>query len=317
MTDIITRASGPTVPDTYVVSADQDTIIGDGTTYNPLRAGPGGSSSTFTAAYRGGSAVPGTPVFISFVSEPGGITTVQLTVVNPASPLTSNFNAFAAVHGVVSAVNDDGTVQVQTSGLLTLTTDQWDQVTEGSGGLVMGETYYASRSITSTAFLSDDPDTTPGTFTTRVGVALTSQILLIDPSAPVQNLGDLIVFATFAGQPLNAGSAVIVSSANHVAAATSDVSVTAAQAIGVIAAFDVNGQPIVQIGGVVTLTTAEWDAITDTSPGMVPGDAYYVDTSANPGHLTASAPTTGAKVQLGVGLSSTQMVIAPYLQRLS
>ena len=292
----------------------------DGATGPTGPTGPTGAAAddgTFLASFRGGGAAPGIPVFISFVSVPGGITTVQASNVSPVPPAQANFSAFASVFGVVSAVNLDGTVRVATGSRVTLTVAQWNAMTGDLGGLTMGDTYFASNgSHLSAPFLTSVADPSPGSFTTRVGVALSATTMLVAPSTPVQNLGDQIVFAQFSGGALIIGSAVFVFSDNLVAAATSDVSATDAQAIGVIAAFDVNSQPIVQIAGTVTLTTAEWDAVTDTVPGMQAGTAYFVDTSANPGHLTANAPLAGAKVQVGVGFSTTQMVIAPFLQRL-
>lgn len=38
MTDTLVRNAGPTIPDVYMVTADQETILGNGTTENPLRA---------------------------------------------------------------------------------------------------------------------------------------------------------------------------------------------------------------------------------------------------------------------------------------
>ncbi len=343
MSEVRTLAGGPPVASPTLVQADQRTILGDGSHERPLHAGESGGvvtdgvtilgngtagdplhagvvDGTFRASFRGGSvaAAPGIPVFASFVSQPGGITTVQPTDVSPAAPSTTDFSAFASVFGVVASVNLDGTVQVSSGGLLTLTAAQWDDLTGGSGGLTRGKTYFAARSASSLDFLATAPDPTPGSFTTRVGVALSAETMLVAPSVPVQNLGDLIVFARFAASPLILGSAVIVSSNDHVSAATSDVSVSGAQAIGIIAALDVNAQPIVQVAGVVTLTTAEWDAVTDTVPGMSAGTGYFVDTNANPGHLTSIAPVAGSKVQVGVGLSTTQLVLsAPFSQRLS
>jgi len=42
MTDVITRNGGPVVPVEELTSADQDTILGDGTAFNPLHTSGGG-----------------------------------------------------------------------------------------------------------------------------------------------------------------------------------------------------------------------------------------------------------------------------------
>jgi len=340
MTEVRTIAGGPPVPSLTLVQADQQTIVGDGSHEHPLHAGASGgvvtdgvtilgngtagnplrassSDGTYRAAFRGGSvtAAPGIPVFISFVDEavlPGEVTTVQPVAVAASSNGNGVAEAFATVAGVVSLVNGDGSVQVFGGGLLTLTTAQWDVVTGGVGGLVLGHTYYPS--VTVDGGITDVAPSGPGQFLTKIGTATSATTMLVEPARPVQNLADLIVFAAFAASPLALGSAVIVTSDNHVNAAVSNSTVAAGQAIGIIAAFDINGDPIVQVAGVVTLTTGQWAAITNTG-GMVAGTAYYVDTTA--GHLTSVVPVTGNKAQIGVGLSTTKLVIsAPFLDHL-
>jgi hypothetical protein len=284
------------------VTADGTTILGNGTTGSPLRAGPG--RGTFRAAFRGGSAVavPGQPVFVGSASAPGGITTVQ-----PAS--ATNGLGGSQVDGVVSAVNGDGTVQIQTSGVLTLTTAQWDAITGGSGGLALGTTYYLdvfpSSGITGTA------PATPAVFVSQVGVGLSATTMLVQLGEARQNLGDLTFLAKFGGVPL-LGSAVRVDGNDHVVEATSSISLAASQCVGIVVALDVvNGtRAVVQIAGKAVLTTAQWDAITDTAPGMVAGTAYYVDTAANPGHLTAIKPAVGAASQVGIGLDATTLLLS-------
>ena len=44
MTDTTTRKGGPTIQSEVLVTADQTTIVGDGSQANPLRAGPGSST---------------------------------------------------------------------------------------------------------------------------------------------------------------------------------------------------------------------------------------------------------------------------------
>lgn len=321
MTEIRTISGGPPIPSPTLVQADQLTILGDGSHERPLHVTSEPSSGvTFRAAFRTGSTAPGTgiPVFISFVQQAGGITTVQVSNARNESPFFSTFDSFASAWGVVKSVNGDGTVQVMQNGLLTLSTGRWDALTGLSGGLSQGSAYYVSTDISGGILITPTPSKAPGDFVTRIGVGVNSTTMLVEPSPPVQNLKDQIVFVAFAGQPLIIGTTVYVTSNNHVQAASSDISVTVAQAIGIIAAFDINSAPIVQIAGVITLTTAQWDAVTDTSPGVQPGTAYYVDTNANVGHLTATPPVTGARVQVCVGLNATQMVLStPYLQRLT
>ena len=51
---------------------------------------------------------------------------------------------------------------------------------------------------------------------------------------------------------------------------------------------------------------------------MVAGQAYYVDINARAGNLTATKPVAGAVTQVGVGLSTTELILnAPFPLRLS
>lgn len=84
----------------------------------------------------------------------------------------------------------------------------------------------------------------------------------------------------------------------------------AVQCLGLAIAGAANGADVkVQYDGVLTLTTAQWDAIAGTSGGLAGGIIYYVSQSTA-GDLTSTAPTTGQhSIQVGVGLNSTQMFL--------
>jgi len=66
----------------------------------------------------------------------------------------------------------------------------------------------------------------------------------------------------------------------------------------------------VQSDGVLTATTAQWDAVTGATGGLVFGTLYYLD-PATAGKITATAPSTaGQYVQpLGRALSTTDLEI--------
>jgi len=70
------------------------------------------------------------------------------------------------------------------------------------------------------------------------------------------------------------------------------------------------GSATIQSDGVVTLSTGQWDAVAGTTGGLAFGTVYYLS-AATAGLLTATAPsTTGQQwVQVGIGLSTTQMKI--------
>lgn len=73
-------------------------------------------------------------------------------------------------------------------------------------------------------------------------------------------------------------------------------------------AFGASGQLI--NSGVMTATTAQWDAVTGGTGGLVFNTTYYLD-ATTVGKLTPTAPSaTGQSVvQVGVALSTTDMEI--------
>jgi len=284
------------------VVTDGTSILGNGTEGNPLRSGL--NEGTFKAAFRGGSlaAALGQPVFVGAISAPGGITTVQ-----PAA--ATNDLEGSQVNGLVASINADGTVQIQTSGPLTLTTAQWDALTGESGGLVLGLPYYLAL-FPNFAKITETAPSSPGVFVCQIGVGLSPTTMLVAPTTAQQRLGDLTFLAAFSAVPL-LGAAVRVDGPDHVGEATSDVSLEASQAVGLVVGFDItNGnRAVVQFAGKVELTPAQWAAITDTG-GLIAGIPYYVDTSSHPGRLTAVKPSTGAASQVGISLNTATLLLS-------
>lgn len=331
MTDVVRRAGGATLDAGSLVTADQASILGDGSRDNPLRAGAiaadqstilgsgtrgdplraGLAGGSFRARFRGGSIVPapGIPVFSSLVASPGELM-VQPTDIRAADPALTSARLFASTLGVVAGVREDGSVDVQSAGFLTLPVAQWDLIAGGTLGLTPGLAYYAAKFPR--VGLTTSPSTDPGDFVTRVGTALSPTTLLLTPSAPVQNLADSIVFAGFTGAELLLGQAVFVDAAEHVDLAVNNVSLAHGQVLGVVAAIDVGGRPIVQFAGRVTLSPERWQAVTDTVGGLLPGFAYFVDSNLRPGRLTGSMPTAAPVVvaQVGVAFSTTDLILS-------
>lgn len=62
--------------------------------------------------------------------------------------------------------------------------------------------------------------------------------------------------------------------------------------------------------GIVTATTAEWDAVTGGAGGLTAGTLYFLD-AVTAGRLTSAAPSTPGQVvtQCGRALNTTQMVL--------
>jgi hypothetical protein len=261
-------------------------------------------------------------VFVSAVSVPGGITTVS-----PSSATEAVFGS--TVDGLIVSVNIDGTVQVQSSGILILTTPEWDAVTGLSGGLVISRTYLlrvlpaAGLLIDSTTLIPEEEFNLPAIQVTRVGVALSATAMLVDPAPPVQHLGTVtrIVSTTSIGQvPLGSLSPPHTIDSNSALLASNEFPGLLAglnQVCGLLVAYVVNGDQfaVVQFGGVVFLDTGRWSIITGTFGGLTAGTPYYLDTGVapgSPGHLTSVKPTTAPHtiVQVGVGISTLEMLLS-------
>jgi hypothetical protein len=156
MTDIAKKIGSGGLPPSNVLAAN---------TYNP-KIGT-------TTAHPGGFP-PGTPVVQSLLVD-GVVIPGQASDVD-----TSSLTGLAIMPGVAG---DHGLVQFQ--GVMNLSTSQWDVATGGSGGLTRGIRYYLSA--TTEGGITATPPSDPGTFVVQVGVALSSQDLLVQICAPVEN----------------------------------------------------------------------------------------------------------------------------------
>ena len=141
---------------------------------NDPAGGGGGSfhSGELVGAFGVTSFPPGTPV--SATTTPG--------VFLPA--LATTLPTATCVGLLTQAAESGDTVQAQDSGDLTLTTEQWDALTVGPGGLETGSIYYLSAvSPTGSGKLSTGAPFAGGTFVTAVGVATSPTTLAINISA--------------------------------------------------------------------------------------------------------------------------------------
>ncbi len=68
---------------------------------------------------------------------------------------------------------------------------------------------------------------------------------------------------------------------------------------------------LVQFGGAITLTTAQWDAVAGTSGGLAFNVPYYLS-AATAGKLTATPPSAAGQVvqQVLIGVSPTQAIMS-------
>lgn len=115
-----------------------------------------------------------------------------------------------------------------------------------------------------------------------------------------------------AAAALTKGNAVYVPSAGNVNKARANAAGTS-KVVGIVPNDISNGATgTVQVNGVVTLTTAEWDAITGQTGGLTAGSIYFLS-AATAGLLTTTAPSTVGQlvVRVGIALSATEMSVSP------
>lgn len=113
------------------------------------------------------------------------------------------------------------------------------------------------------------------------------------------------------GSTINKGHAVYVDTANNVKLASAN-SATATQFIGFVADTNIGtgNTGNIQHSGVLTANTAQWDAVTGETGGLVANQVYYLS-STTAGMTVNAAPTADTKYvkPIGIGLTSTEMLI--------
>lgn len=183
MTDTLTTAGGVQNQAPAYVSADQVSILGDGSTENPLQLADG-QEADFPADF-----VPDLP-FTASVGLPVAVIagTPQEGSVSVVKPADAGPGGAPFVIGIVTAVDDDlptPVVTVRGFGNVTLTTAEWDNITGGSGGLTRGAAYYLDPG--SVGGLTTTVPTDPGDFLSQVGIAINPTTLgLCLPSIPLE-----------------------------------------------------------------------------------------------------------------------------------
>jgi hypothetical protein len=168
---------GYPTPALALVAVDNKSIFGSGSVEDPLRAG-GGGGGTFKATFvsLGQQPIPGMPV-VGSVAAPNPGDTATVTTGGPAATKQS-----AQVIGLISALNADGSVQVQSTGPLTLTAAQWFAAGATADGLSPTEAYYLAAAGT----IDDIEPATPGEFSVQVGVAINALTMILScPGVPI------------------------------------------------------------------------------------------------------------------------------------
>lgn len=115
----------------------------------------------------------------------------------------------------------------------------------------------------------------------------------------------------------NAGAVVICAPVYVAAAGTFDKAQANAAAtteiLGLVAtspSIAIAGSGNIQTDGILTATTAQWDAVAGTTGGLVAGTVYYVS-AATAGLLTATAPSAAGQfvIRVGIALSTLDLDI--------
>jgi hypothetical protein len=111
--------------------------------------------------------------------------------------------------------------------------------------------------------------------------------------------------------PIVIGTPVYVSADDTVDKAKADASGTV-EAVGLVADPSISAASSggIQVDGVFTASTAQWDAVAGTTGGLTADTIYYLS-ATTPGAITATAPsTTGQYVkEVGIAISTTELKI--------
>lgn len=91
---------------------------------------------------------------------------------NAADPTRTRAVGLASTPGVLGARTN-----IQSQGVMTLTTEQWDAITNDAGGLVKGSPYYLNAGFPGQ--LAQTPPSIAEQFVVRIGIALSATDLLI------------------------------------------------------------------------------------------------------------------------------------------
>lgn len=113
------------------------------------------------------------------------VTPVYAVAQGEVAPAKADDAATMKVFGLsVAAIPDTESGPVQTDGVISATTGEWDAVTGGTGGLVTNSVYFLSAAtagrLTATAPTAD------GHFVCRVGVALSETELELSFQQPIK-----------------------------------------------------------------------------------------------------------------------------------
>lgn len=127
-----------------------------------------------------------------------------------------------------------------------------------------------------------------------------------------QSGGDQVVLTNANAAPVVIGAPVYISANDSFDKAQANASGTK-DVFGLVAKSPsvANGASgPVTTGGLLTATTAEWDAVAGTTGGLTKDIRYYLD-PATAGKITPTAPTTVGQyvLEIGIAMSTTELKI--------
>jgi hypothetical protein len=144
-------------------------------------------------------------------------------------------------------------------------------------------------------------------------VIINGQVQQIPPGdtlAAASSEVDVISMSNAHTASLTIGQPVFVSSAGAVNLASASASGTS-RVLGLVkdASIAASASGFIQTDGILSATTADWDAVTGATGGLTAGAVYYLSTTA--GQLATAAPTGAGQfvMKVGMGISATEIEI--------
>lgn len=162
------------------------------------------------------------------------------------------------------------------------------------------------------SFIEQSGKVTPGHIPQWVttGVQSDSGIAVSDIHTTANN-SNVVSLRNVDSVTLVPGQAVYLYGAGTVKRAKADAFSTGGVVGLASASIIANASGSIIIGGVVTLTAAQWNVVTGGSGGLTVGSRYFLDPSTA-GRLTTTSPTTPGQVNtlIGLALSSVQLLLS-------
>ena len=123
--------------------------------------------------------------------------------------------------------------------------------------------------------------------------------------------GEIPQFTNGNAGPIVIGTPVYMSANDTVDKAKADT-VGTVNVIGLVYDTSIASSAVggIQIDGILTATTGQWDAIAGTTGGLTK-DVFYYLSSATAGILSSTAPSVAGQfsICIGIGISTTEMKI--------